>query len=636
MTRALDGRVSLGPSSKHSLLVASSLWLAISACAAGADYKAEDDSENDVYTHAFIPHDAVATDHVDESALPSEIGKADVTLPRSFDVLATQSPVRDQGRRGTCASFVAVAMAEHTYRKLQVLQNPDFSEQYLYWQTHGYVSSILDNEGSTILAQLQSVNTEGVPTESTWPYEPNDWTADLAAHPQCSSYAPFNPECMTNGSPPELATTSPRLYGGEPVSLRRDVEELKSYMLNHSDPIGATVDVLDSSWGGIHNLDGIVTLPTDGGSSVSDSHGIVLVGWNDEMVAQRVSESGRAEVNAQGQALVDRGFFLFRNSWGVTGWGERNSMRAGYGWMSYRYWQRYSVRAVAARAPSTIEPRIENCTNHVDDDADGAIDCRDTGCFNQPACTADGSNVLQFVGPATIPDNSVLGVRTSAQETLPGTIVNVALAITVRHSYVGDLELSLIHPSGFSTVLRRNTGGAADDIRETYSTHAFDGLEAAGTWSVSVRDLSAGDTGIVSAWAVGLSRCTSGCATPAYNRTRVTYENRVREIPDNDSAGITMDFDEGPGGLVRSASLTLNVDHTALADLRVTLSNDNGASIVVFERGSLTGADLRAVDVPLPALVGTNPFGRWHLRVQDLAPVDIGRVTSYAVSITRN
>jgi C1A family cysteine protease len=66
--------------------------------------------------------------------LPAE-GKADEVLPRRYDLVMTQSPVRNQGSRGVCSIFGTIALMEHLYIVEGTLASPDFSEQFLQWST---------------------------------------------------------------------------------------------------------------------------------------------------------------------------------------------------------------------------------------------------------------------------------------------------------------------------------------------------------------------------------------------------------------------------------------------------------------------------------------------------------------------
>ena len=82
--------------------------------------------------------------------------------------------------------------------------------------------------------------------------------------------------------------------------------------------------------------------------------------------------------------------------------------------------------------------------------------------------------------------------------------------VDVRHTYVGDLVLTLISPSGTRVVLHNATGGSDDDIKGTYgvdltasdSLSQLDGEVLTGTWTLEVRDNYSGDEGRLQSWSL--------------------------------------------------------------------------------------------------------------------------------------
>lgn len=485
------------------------MWICATAVVSGcvyADGTDDENSTNEMLDVPFIPSDEFAQFTTDDADAESEVGKADGVLPSRFDLLATQSPVRDQGRRGSCATFAAVAITEHMYRKLGVFTNPDFSEQFVFWNTHGIISNAFGFEGSTPGMQLDAIAQDGVPMESTWPYELDSWKSTPATHPECVGLAPLSLSCVTNGLPPELALSSTHYRGGFATSVRKQTEELKAYMFNHGDPVAIAMFTLHTAWfASYHSREGIVTLPTARTFPPTTGHVVVAVGWDDNMRAARLDADGNPELDADGNPIEDEGFLLVRNSWGTTGWGQRNSRQPGYGWISYRYWNRFGTLATAAHPPG-VASRIENCSNGSDDNGDGRVDCDDRTCTNTSACAEHGSSTLEFLGPASIPDNSEIGLRTTAYEPRGGAISVSVFAIQIQHPFSGDLEITLVHPSGRRALLRRNSGTRTVDVREPYITHEFDGLDADGAWAVVVKDLATGDVGTLRSWSLVLRR----------------------------------------------------------------------------------------------------------------------------------
>ncbi len=79
-----------------------------------------------------------------------------------------------------------------------------------------------------------------------------------------------------------------------------------------------------------------------------------------------------------------------------------------------------------------------------------------------------------------------------------------AVAVTIRHTYIGDLTVSLIAPDGTAYTLHNRTGGSADNINQTY-TADVSSETANGTWKLRVRDLAQADVGTIDTWSLDLT-----------------------------------------------------------------------------------------------------------------------------------
>ncbi|HLV64777.1 MAG TPA: S8 family serine peptidase [Polyangiaceae bacterium] len=83
-------------------------------------------------------------------------------------------------------------------------------------------------------------------------------------------------------------------------------------------------------------------------------------------------------------------------------------------------------------------------------------------------------------------------------------VASLGVSIELEHTYIGDLVITLVPPSGrgFSEVdLHRRVGGATRDLRRTYDVSntaglaQFEGKRCDGRWSLRIRDAAAEDTG---------------------------------------------------------------------------------------------------------------------------------------------
>jgi subtilisin family serine protease len=70
------------------------------------------------------------------------------------------------------------------------------------------------------------------------------------------------------------------------------------------------------------------------------------------------------------------------------------------------------------------------------------------------------------------------------------------VGVDIRHTYRGDLVVSLVAPDGSSYPLSNRSGGSADNVVETFTVNAS--AEAAnGTWRLRVQDVARSDTGYI-------------------------------------------------------------------------------------------------------------------------------------------
>ncbi len=79
-----------------------------------------------------------------------------------------------------------------------------------------------------------------------------------------------------------------------------------------------------------------------------------------------------------------------------------------------------------------------------------------------------------------------------------------ALKVNVRiiHTYIGDLRVRLLGPSGaVVATLHNRTGGSTDNIIGSYTVNAS-GQAANGTWRLEVYDAANGDTGYIDSWSL--------------------------------------------------------------------------------------------------------------------------------------
>jgi subtilisin-like proprotein convertase family protein len=149
-----------------------------------------------------------------------------------------------------------------------------------------------------------------------------------------------------------------------------------------------------------------------------------------------------------------------------------------------------------------------------------------------------------------IPDNNPLGVSDTIVMGMSFPISDVNIAVANTHTWVGDLAISIEHLGTTVVIVDRpgvpastfgcsednwsielddeGTGGAIEDqcapglsSAPNYTPNnplsAFDGMDSAGNWTITVSDNAGGDTGTLDSWSVifsepGPSPCVEGPA----------------------------------------------------------------------------------------------------------------------------
>ena len=195
----------------------------------------------------------------------------------------------------------------------------------------------------------------------------------------------------------------------------------------------------------------------------------------------------------------EKGFWIFKNSWGTAGFGINHPTGPGYGYLSYKYVQEYGS-AVTAEIP-VLEQQGEVCDDATDrdEDGDGQANCDDSDCASHPACGGNNTAHTYTASPAAaIPDDSTTGVSNTISVSDTGTITDVKLTVDITHTYRGDLKVTL-SKGATSKVVFDSTGGSADDLKQTFTVTGITG-SLAGDWTLKVEDGAAQDVGTLNSW----------------------------------------------------------------------------------------------------------------------------------------
>ncbi|MBN2496671.1 MAG: proprotein convertase P-domain-containing protein [Deltaproteobacteria bacterium] len=594
--------------------------------------------------------------------------KTDLIVPvRSVELAAEQSPVRSQGSRGVCSIFSTVALMEHLYIKSGAMPDPDFSEQYLQWSVKSELGAFPNTSGSNAASNLRAINRYGIVLESDWPYETYQWSS--SNDPECTG-EDMPTKCYTNGDPPEPARQAAKYKLPQSRWISSSPDSIKNFMVNKKQAVIVGGTFFYQAWN-----HGRSTLPTSSeykrkGYVLSPNekdreeslakragHSFLLVGWDDELEVQRVDADGQKMVDADGEPVMEKGFFLFKNSWGTGSFGSQNPEGDGYGWIAYRYVEDY-LSANAADVPE-VEPPDEICGDELDNDEDGKTDCDDSDCAALPQCQT-GPQVYTNDTPVDIPDDDPDGASSTIEVVADAEIDAVSVGVTISHTFTGDLEILIAHPDGSQVQLQQPWQEAGETLVKTYVTAAFDGKRSAGTWTLRVIDHGAPDIGRLNAWTLKINSdaqtdpeiCDdqidndldgkTDCQDPEceqapgcdQNEPEVYSNETPVDIPDDDPDGVTSSIQVDPGGAIAELSLDVEITHSYSGDLQIDLSGPDGTRTTVLEASGSSAPDI-AQRFACPAFAGKDSAGTWTLTVKDLARQDTGSLDRWSLIIRR-
>jgi subtilisin-like proprotein convertase family protein len=233
-----------------------------------------------------------------------------------------------------------------------------------------------------------------------------------------------------------------------------------------------------------------------------------------------------------------------------------------------------------------------------------------------PGCSAtNGADVA-------VPDLSTVESLITIAGCAGNASTTSTAAVAIVHTYIGDLIVTLVAPDGSTYVLHNRAGGSADNINQTYTVN-LSSEAANGTWRLRVQDAAGGDIGLIDTWTLNLG----GGGTPACtgsNGTDVT-------IPDNSTVTSTIVLSGCTGNASASSTVQVNIIHTYIGDLVVTLVAPDGSTYVLHNRAGGSADNINqtyTVNLSSEARNGT-----WTLRVQDAATADVGRIDTWALTL---
>jgi len=219
------------------------------------------------------------------------------TLPTSVDLRADMSPVRNQGKAGSCVSFGTDAVMEYFAKKLFPKEDFILSPMFIY-SSCKQIDGSPDEEGTQPNIALGILQSTGVCLDSTLPYN------DQITYP-------------ISFKPTEAMLTEAGSFRIKNFAQCQNVNDIKTALVSDGPVVGAmlvfesTTEPEDGKYIGLPG-----SVPDD---SILGGHCICLCGYDDTLTY----------TYADGTKLT--GFFILRNSWG-TEWGM-----SGYAYLPYAF-----------------------------------------------------------------------------------------------------------------------------------------------------------------------------------------------------------------------------------------------------------------------------------------------------------
>lgn len=107
--------------------------------------------------------------------------------------------------------------------------------------------------------------------------------------------------------------------------------------------------------------------------------------------------------------------------------------------------------------------------------------------------------------PRAIPDLSTINSTVNVGG-MSGTITAATVNLSITHTFIGDLVVSVRSPGGSTSTIHNRSGGSQQNLVGSFvSSTAFTGQQPNGTWTLIVSDQAARDVGTLNAWNLTLT-----------------------------------------------------------------------------------------------------------------------------------
>ena len=216
-------------------------------------------------------------------------------LPQQFSLRFRQTPVKDQGLRGTCTAFASIGASEY-FNSEEIGQTLDLSEEFLFKKTkeidiadYGY-----RGYGAHLRSAAKALQKFGVCFENTLPYSPDEkenfWEEVI----------------VTKNIEAEAFIYRMQGY----ASVSPGLESIKKALVSTNSPLLGAI-MLYKSYRGARTT-GVLPVPFEGEEQIG-GHALLIIGYDD-----------------------NSNVLICKNSWG-EGWGDKGYLHIPYSCLKHMY-----------------------------------------------------------------------------------------------------------------------------------------------------------------------------------------------------------------------------------------------------------------------------------------------------------
>jgi subtilisin-like proprotein convertase family protein len=218
-----------------------------------------------------------------------------------------------------------------------------------------------------------------------------------------------------------------------------------------------------------------------------------------------------------------------------------------------------------------------------------------------------------------------LGASPASQSVSQGASASYAVDVSSFGGFAGDVGLSLTSEPALaaSVTFSPETVAAPGSSTLTIATSCD---TAPGTYALTITGTDGAGT---------TKTANVSLTVQPFGNTDFTFPSTDTpiSIPDADPAGITSTINVADDVTVNALGVEVNITHTFIGDLIVTLVGPNGAAVVLHNRtGGSTDNLHQTFDVP--DFVGGSAAGAWQLVVSDNAGIDVGTLDDWSLHVT--